>query len=179
MKLLACALVLLVACSSCTSSGGDRETLMIAGSGNLPSAMRGVDTLSFHPTDRRIEAFASSSETDLRGSLESALVGAFRRAGYRVSSSGGQRVISYALGVTGSVRDEELAAEFGISPGLDLNSSDGRAGLLLVLTDARTGVPLWRGSGSAVIGHKPLPLDERNRRIAEALEILLVDLPQR
>ena len=164
--------------AACSSSPPTRQFASTATTGNLVGALTNVRSVALHPAARLVHPYQGRSVENLRAATDRSIARRFQDRGYQiVSPERGQRLIGYAIGVSGEMHDEDLLKLFGISAGVDLGGSQDRGGIVLVIVNPHTRTVLWRASLSAPIDRDDLDERERNRRIDAALERLLEGLP--
>lgn len=176
--------VLLLGCLavSCETSpeASPPPTGILAESGNLFAAMRGVESVSLHPSARLVQPRPGQSASTVQHAMDRALTDIFRSRGYAMlAGRQGEREIAYAIGIEGEMSDAEMVDIFGISPGIDDYREGERGGIVMVVIHPLTRSILWRGSASGV-GDGPEPgSPEFGKSIRTAVELILRDLPLR
>ena len=170
---------LVLASTGCVSKLEPHEAVRtMASSGSLVGAMAGAGSIAMHPNARIVQA-SDARNSNLRGLMDDAVAREFAARGYSLANPGrGERVIAYAIGVTGEMRDAELAELFGISPGVDTPTGAERGGIVLVVLDQQARRVLWRASGSGPVDPGADPAENREK-IRAAIDRLLSELPKR
>lgn len=173
-----CALTL-SACTT-TTDAPEEAPVSIIQTGSLAASVRGARSVAIHPTGRVIRVVDSVRNAELRAAMDNAILDTFRAQGYRTPAANmAERLVAYAIGVTGELEDDELASTFGITAGMRLGAGDERGAIVLVVVNAQTGQVEWRSSASAPNDNPSDTPDVTSTRIRRAIEKMLAELPQR
>ena len=152
----------------------------LANSGDLNHAMAGARTFSFHPGARIIRPYPGRSQQTLQHAAESAIAASLESRGYVLDSEGnGDRLVAYAIGVTGEMRDSKLMKLFGIMPGVDIDAEQIRGGMVLVILNPHTRLVEWRASASANASNPAPSAAGDQQQIRAAADSLLKNLRPR
>ncbi|GAB5495006.1 MAG: hypothetical protein Phyf2KO_00860 [Phycisphaerales bacterium] len=112
--------------------------------------------------------------------MDAVVLADFRDHGYAVAPVGqGDIEVAYAIGLEGKLDDERLYDVFGLSPGIDINDSIDRGGIVVVLYNPRDRVTSWRAGLSAPADDDGYDDSERYELIERSVERIFAPLRDR